>query len=821
MENSLLPHEEKFLQCLLDKVENNFYTIVIGESGCGKSYTFLAYCKKIEESLSEQAIIFDSDYIDGERDYSAFRKSMTDVKLYKEYIKDGTIEVAKDTPFVGNIISYLISSFVKPKPIAELQFLNEDELVILNYLKKALKRKKLYIICDNIHWWDRRSLLLLVQFITQSNIFTDEERKRIRFILSITNNQKSFNEDILSEIQNSTDKANKLPFTTFEYTDFKQNLFYKSNHRLNDSQVELLYNLVNGHLKVYFEVIQEIAENAFDFDSSYENNRNYLDMMLKRRLKEYGASGEQIEEVLEYASIMGMTFSAYELEAITDSEKSKIKKIITDANTLRLTENTDKTEQYKFAHDIIRDVFMSKVNASHIEYYAKLSSCLKQIKPGQYLRRARYMLSALKYKEASVLYMLYLIQQLRTYGNILDNILDEASKLFDDIQTEYLELIKQAYGFYNVKDYTESLKYLELILGYYPEELLAERDILKLRCYSKKLATNETIAAIQQLEIKRENESFNGEVEVWERYNHALIIAYAHLGEISKARSIEEELLNSLSGRLGYDEDARNRINIIKRNANSIHGIDVAPIFIKQAVDYFGQKDDSNNYKNIKQYYTSLTNYSAILIKQGEFLKAYENTLVALQLEEENPHFRFPRTQILKNNFIISGILSKKVELSQGILLYHDILNNLAEGMAERLFYASNLSILYALDDNLDDAYRVINKESKGHDIKTDHEGIYRYRYITNHSIYLYLLGNPSEALKNLKLLHETLDRLINGTFFKKKNELLISIMEQNTICSGKEWIHIVHQFCVTFQGKPWRYFGLGYAFAALCDWET
>ena len=153
-------------------------------------------------------------------------------------------------------------------------------------------------------------------------------------------------------------------------------------------------------------------------------------------------------------------------------------------------------------------------------------------------------------------------------------------------------------------------------------------------------------------------------------------------------------------------------------------------------------------------------------------------------MEKENPHFRFPRTQILKSNFVIAGILSEKVETSQGIAIYNDILSDLAEGMAERLFYASNLSILYALDDKICDAYKVINSESKEHDIQTDYEGLYKYRYITNNSIYLYLLGYPSEALKNLKLLDKIFNRLINGTYFKKKHELLISIMEQNTICS-------------------------------------
>lgn len=815
----LLPHQEKFLQSLDAKIRNNFYTIVTGPSGCGKSFAFKAFENNFKESLSSRVIIFDSDYVNEERDYSAFRKSMTNVKLFKEYVKEGTVEVAKDTPFVGNIVSYLISSVIKPKPNATLQFLNEDELTILNYIKKAMKARKLYVICDNIHWWDRRSLLLLIQFISQSNIFVEQERKQIRFILSITDNQYSLNADILNELQSSTNKDCKLLFPTFDYPDFKKKLFLESHIRLQEEQVELLYSLVNGHLKVYFEIIQEISENSFDFDSSYENNKKYLDTMLDRRLKECGASGEQITKVLEYASIIGLSFSSYELEVITDSTKSKIRKIIKEANDLRLTQNDDKIEHYKFAHDIIREVFMSKVNLYHIEYYETLSSCLKQIKPGQYLRRARYMAKALRYEDAAILYLLEFIYQLRTYGDIMITLSEEAIDLFNNTQIEYWKQMKLAYTSYNMKNYNATLKYLELILGYYPMELLAERDILKLRCYSKKLATEETISAIHELDKKRAKEKFNGEIEVWERYNHALITAYAHLGEIEKARLLEEELLNSLSARLTYDDIANHRINIIKRNSNAIHGIDVAPFFIKQSVSYFSGKDGNNNYKNLKDYYTSLINYSAILIKQGEFLEAYNHTLIAFQLEKDNPHFRFQRTQILKSNFIVSSILTNRINVSEGITLYEDILKNLAKGMAERLFYASNLSILYAIDNKIKTAYKVLNKEVQNHNIDDDQEGLYKYRFLTNCAIYQYLLGDASTALQNLELLNGRLSRLINGSFFQKKNELLISIMKQDVICNGSDWLSIVHQRCPSYQGKPWRYFGLGYAFAALCDW--
>ena len=159
------------------------------------------------------------------------------------------------------------------------------------------------------------------------------------------------------------------------------------------------------------------------------------------------------------------------------------------------------------------------------------------------------------------------------------------------------------------------------------------------------------------------------------------------------------------------------------------------------------------------------------------------------------------------------------MQISEGILLYKKILNELAEGMAERVFYASNLSILYALDNRFEEAYEILNQEVQNHNIYQDQEGLYKYRFITNNSIYQYLLGNCSEAIKALKLLNDDLSKLINGSFFLKKNEVLIEVMQGNVTCDGKEWLNIVHKHCPSYQGRTWRYFGLGYAFAALCDW--
>lgn len=811
--NELLPHQEKLINLVINKFKtNNNIVAVTGSSGCGKTYSFQWLYKNFKDYNYERIVFLDSDYYSEDIDYSPFKKALFN-KSPAEYFKKGAVEAAKGTPFVGNFASFVVDSLVNSN-----SNLNEDEQVIVNRMKKELQGKKCCIICDNIHWWDHRSIQLLLMLLKSNGILFGNEYKFINIVLLITDNQKTRNDSVFMNLLTSIIPYNTIEYPNFNYNDFKKRLFDETKHTLLDSQIELLYNLANGHLKIYFEIINEINNNSFDFTTDYNNNLSYLKDMLNKRLKECGATGTQIATVLEYASIIGMSFSSFELEKITDYTKAQIKKIINDSVSMRLTENMPQG-YYKFAHDIIREIFKSKVDTEHIEYYSNMSLCLKEIKPGQYLRRAKYMMFALETEQAAVLYCLEIVSQLRIYGNFPLNIKQEIENILSKAQKEYLLYMEKAYVAFNLHDYDSAILNLNTILSYYPDVLLAERDILKLRCYSKKLATDEIVYEINKLDEKRTNWAFDGEKEVHERFSHSLITAFSHLGEIKKAREIEEEVLRSLSSRINFDEDAETRVYVIHRNANAIHGIDTSHIFVERAVSYFGEKISDGIHRNIRQYYTSLINYSAMLIKKGNFSEAYDHTLKALDLEQENKDISFRRPQILRNNFILASVLSNKITADKAIALYEELLSGLSGNMAEKLFYISNQSIMFSINNLQEEALRVLSNEALNHNIKHDKEGIYRYRITTNCAIYKYLIEDSESAIIDLEEQSTKLHRLINGSYFHKKNDIIINIMRSKEKAKGNEWIDFVHHKCPTFQGEPWRYFGLGYAFAALCDW--
>lgn len=814
----ILLYQQRFMEMIIDMIhEGERHILIDGKSGSGKSFTI----KQLQKELNKekyQTIIFDGDYQYDDREYHPFRKALfSDSDSSKEIIIGGVAEATKEIPVAGNIISFIIKSFSTKKIVSNNMLLNGEEQNILSKLRQILKKPNIVLVFDNIHWWDRRSLQLLKLLLNNKQILNLDKLNKFTIIFSITSNQPAIHGDLVNSILNET-KYRKIPFPVISLLEFKDTLLNKTLQSFSSAQINLLYNLVNGHLQVFFEAINEITNNNFDFNATYESNKQYLSIVLEERLKEFGADSTQILTTLEYASIMGITFSVYELKNIMQSAENELRTIINKTSNLAILEETDNIDYIKFAHDIIREIFKNKVEKQHTEYYSSLAMCIKEIKPDQYLRRARYFIKCKLMEDAIILYILEIIKQIRLYGKALPTVYDEIKPLFNSLQKEYIELMQESYDLYSQKKYKDASSKLSLILDVYPIELLAERDILKLRCYSKTMASTEIQKFINKYNDARKKVTYNNEKDIWERFSQVLMIAFAHLGNIEVAKEIESEILRSLSERLNYDDTATKRMYIIKRVANSIHNIEISSVFVKDAFGYFGSS--TFGIRDIKQYYISLVNFSTILINQGEFGEAYNKIIDGFNIENNNQDIKFPRIQLLRNNYIISGYLAGKLTEDECILLYEEMLSDIPNIISERLFYKSNLSIFWALKDNPQKAFNILQEEADLHYRAEEKEGLYQYRVITNTSIYLYMLGNVDIAIQQLNSIHNLTRRLINGSYFSKKNEILIQLMEQNISANGKKWLNLPFSIQQSFQGQAWKYFGLGYAFMAVCNWD-
>jgi len=537
-------------------------------------------------------------------------------------------------------------------------------------------------------------------------------------------------------------------------------------------------------------------------------------------MAELGATGKQIMYVLEFGSVIGLSFSYYELEQVTQIKKGQLSQIISRAKEWNLVENDQEKTYYKFVHDIILEIFKHRTESNIFKYYEKLEECLMKIKPGSYLRRARYRVYIRDLPEAVLRYVMELFQELRDNNSVYTEIENEALGLMDDDIRSYYFSMKEAYQLYLQKNYQEALIILEKIPYHLNRLLLAERDLLKSRCLSKSLKEHDRKEAIHILEKYYENDLIKKEKDLWERLMTSLITAYYHGSFKVHAQELEEELLSNLSERSLFDSIANLRIHILLRNSNSIHDSEFAEGFIKKAVEYFSRKTNYGIPINILECYKALLNYSATLCKNGKFQDAFQQTQTAIQLENDFPDIEFPRKQIIYNNYVISGYLSEQVQLSEGIQVLETIRNNLPP-IAERIFYTSNLAIFYILNNNLAMAESCLKQEMQYFMIDADLEGSYKYRIYLNYAIIEYIKGNNSKAKAYLYIARNSIHTLTDHSYLKKKMDLLFDIIDhEERIIIPKCLDCCLLEKVPHYQNSVWNFLGLVFPYSILSNWD-
>ena len=811
------PHEKKLIHIIDYLFNENSIFYITGDSGCGKSFTLKSY---LSDNYSGYLFLyFAGDYLHNDKDYYPFLAGLSSktVENNSKNLQKGLIELTKDIPFIPNISTYIAESFVNK---TNSFMLNPIEQEIFSKIYFLIRNRKVIFFLDDLHWWDKRSIQLLDIIIRQIDF--SNLQNNLKLFLGITPNQSTIHKQYIDNIISNMD-IKHIEFPTLKFQEFKSIInVYLHLDDSSEKQLNILYNLINNHMKVLAEVIKELKRGKSILAFENESGKEYLNELLESRLNEYGATGQLISKVLEYASIIGLSFSYFELEKITRINSKEFKSIISHAKELELIESTSEKDIASFAHQIIRELFESRMKSNDMEYlyYLTIEQCISQIKPSEFLRRARYLVKAGELERAANLYVLDSLQQLRNYNEISSENKVEAAPLISEELLWYLEHMKEAYRFHNEKDYEAAIEELNLIEEFYSPSLIAEKHLLESFCYTKSLDKNIREKSLECIKQFDSLEAVDGEIEIYERIQNRLVSIYAHLGRLKEASDAEDRLMQSLRFRYQYDENARIRLNIVRRTYNIVHDCKASKVFMKKAVDYFGVYDAVSIPNNLKHYYISLVNYSSILTLNGMFREGNEYMKKALELETNFKEFVFPRQQILYNNFLVNSYLCDEMELSECIESLKGIISKLPL-IAERLTYTSNLSVFFALDNKVDEAKKILLDEIKAQNVEHDVEGFYKFRSYTNLAIYQYLLGEKNNAIERLSMIENIISTLNNSIYYQKHHEIITQIIYSFQNISPKDWWTCVHSIMPTFKTDAWKFFGAGYVLASLFNWDT
>lgn len=815
----LLPNQEKIYRDIIAKVGVK-NIVITGPSGCGKTellkvlYTKAGY-------MGYFPVFLDSGKMISVDQYYPFLSGLNE-QISNPSLTQVTSSLSQDSPILPHTIE-LLQRWLFGRAKKDLFFLNETEKEIFDRLSFLSNKKRLLALCDNIQYWDSFSLKFLNLMLQDYHLHNVIQN--ITFVCCYTTDQAIPNQDLLDFLW-IKDQFIEIRFDEISYSTFVNNLHYLGLQKdLKRDEFEILYHMIGNHIQLMIEIIKEIDEDSLNFDKVYQSNIDFLKPILTKRLKQLGMLGGFIDESLKYAALLGIKFNKIEFTQIIEKNVNTsldVYSALKEAEDIYLIKEQDQMN-YAFVHEIIMKVFEAKISdVDKSLYYLKLAKCIGNLKPHDYLRRAYCFVNAHKNSDAERIFCLYLVQQFKEESELGETTYNELKSHINVLES-YMTSMMQAYNQYHKKDYIGTYFILFGIPDIYTNDLLAEKYILVSCCQTKSLEISTKREAIDCLLKYADLEKVNREIDIYENVLERLIISYIHFGDLKKAREYEEKFVLSIAKRTEYDTYAKYRLYKLYRKSNAIYGAELAMVRVNQSVSFFAVDHIASN---VKDFYIALTNASCVLLENGKFDKAYNTALNGINLEKEYPHLSFPRTQIIRSNLCIAGILTNMIKLQEGIEIIENILKDIPI-IPERIFHIVNLTSLYAMNGNVTMALEILEQEAKKQNYQNDVEILYKYYICFNRSVFRFLLNKTEfmeESKKELTDIQAQLATILDGTYLVEKNKLFIQMIQSKTTKLNyfpNEWLYIFYDQKSIYKTRPlWKFHGLGYAFVTMNNWE-
>lgn len=394
---------------------------------------------------------------------------------------------------------------------------------------------------------------------------------------------------------------------------------------------KLIYAVSEGHLEVAIKVLSLDISQVESYNSlaAFNSDKSdYLRLLLEKRLSALGATGGQIDDVLKFGALLGLSFTYLELEIITQYGQAKLRTIIENAQRMALVDESKCVCQ--FSHDIIREFFRQKaLSTNRGYYYDRLISCYKALYPTEYNLRIKYLLASGNIKEVEKLYTLEIIAQMETRN--IKRSADIEILLSDEIK-HYIENMNTAWILYHKSEFRAVTHNLQLIEDIYPLELLAERDYLSALATTRTLKPIDCDTALHILSSYEDSESKFSEPQIWSKTMLLLLAAHLHAENRNDCERVQKKLYEFYSQKAPISKCYRRDLNVLRRKSIAIFELEISLIHMKESVEFFQPEDEQSYPLYPCEYLMSLANYSAGLLCMGLFQCAYDTIYKAAML---------------------------------------------------------------------------------------------------------------------------------------------------------------------------------------------
>lgn len=801
---------------------------ISGPSGCGKSWTAQQLCSEWER-LGNPFLVALGDSRYSSRDFHPFLVAITGTELSldkKRAIKKAVSQSTKVVPTVGNLASYLLDTLFdrsETKQKLRTPFLSEREHEILFRTQDFVRSDSLLVVADNLHWWDRNSLQLLLSLFFEKTQTVFPFLRRLHLVTITTSDQERLNPELVGQITSDICQYR----WQCEYV--KEERFHSVlqelglRYELPPKTLHLFYTLSGANLQLSQQVCKYISEMALDETEVIDilssiHADSFPQDFLQLRFRSVEKGSRDVLEFLEAASTIGLSFSEREIECLTNLKHADASSMVSTAEGMQLVYR--QAGRMTFQHEILRDFFEKRAQSKRRSYHESFAECLRLLRPSDYQGRYLHLRAAEQDRESAAILFVAELSRIRNGQSISTNDKEHVLSIgknhgFDS----FFRSVFDGYDFYLHQEYLEAVKILEQLEDIYPNPLLAERDYLLSLCLLKSSLKTKRQRARETL-VQWQNLSFN-EGEIWSRIMSTLLVACVHLGELEEAKKIESQLMTYFSMRMDYDSEIGTSLNVLRRKAASLHSSEIAVKRTKDAAEYFGPSATGTAPRNPLEYYRALSNLSGNQTVQGDYDSAWQAAQKALDLVRQFPDMSFPRLEIPTNNLVIAGLLADYLNSEEARRLVEAALSSTSDH-ADSILLRNNLAVFMTMSGKLDEARLELESLSKRIERENSSDDYYFYFVNSNLIALEYLLGTTSEGLAQWINLSKRIPQIPEGDriMLIRRHDLLIEAIGDVPKGDFVGWQYFLQRNYAEELGRAWRFFRNGFLLTDIQFWS-
>ncbi len=668
-------------------------------------------------------------------------------------------------------------------------FLNADEQAVLSDIEQNVFEKPALLVADNIHWWDKDSLSLLKAIldrrVDKAYPYTNQMR-----ILAVTT-ESAFQKPVWIE----TYERSILPF--FSETiqlDYLETALIRDSllalavgHTLAQPELETMFTLSGGHLSIFTNGCAYLErQGGVLTDLAPEDKQAFLDTLFMERVRRIPDFSQDAKAVLDAAAVIGAVSRRDELDCLLRNQNTSVDEAIDACRRLEFLD--DHGDRVEFRHDFIKRFFATRLGAREADLRRAFAECLRQLSPGEYMRRADNLSRSGDRKFAAELFVVAAIESLRSGKPPLYLMSEAAIAVVTDVgYTALLADFESAYRAFSEGRSAEALIILEGLGAAYPTRILAEIEFLRSQIDLNSRSTQRRQQAISRLKAWSDYR----ETEVEQGVRLLVLLRSALILEFDKApvRHLDQDLTHFLSTRIYFDPDAERIIHSLDRSAEGLFLSDIAMRRIERA-EKFHRPLAGMPPLDPAEYFRCLNNLASSKLSNNDVSLSIDLCQQALALSDQFSESVFPRRDLTATIYTLARFRRGDINAMEAAQEQLSVTRNY--GNFDDPYYPENHRAVYlCLDGRLDNGIEILETLLAKILGLGDPEPSPHYFVASNLWSARFLNGaDPCECLEAWQALKSIVDRIPYETrsLLQRRHGILNDAIADRRVMSPTAW---------------------------------